>query len=226
VSIIGLLPIGGLGTRLGLPFPKALAPTFTSDGIQPLYAHAYDRLRRVADRIVFVLGEHDDPCLADLPGERRLAARAGLSAALREGATGLRPDDICAVALPDSMWWPSAGFGLALHAYRNFQPVDGVLLTFDGSSHVLDPVTTGRDGFVTAIERHTDPPVMPRNVRGWGAFVASAGCLRGLDDGPLGPQLAEYRFKATHLGSDYYDLGTPKRYEANVSRPKHMDPDQ
>ena len=224
MSITGILPIGGLGTRLGLSFPKALAPTFTIDGIQPLYAHAYDRLRRVADRIVFVLGEHDDPCLADLPGERRLAPRAGLSAALREGATGLRPDDICAVALPDSMWWPSDGFRLAVQLYRAAQPLDGVLLTFDGSSHVLDPVTM-RKGVVLDVERHTDPPLMPRTVRGWGAFVASAGCLRGLDDGPLGPQLAGYRFKAAYLGPHYYDLGTPKRYRDNIDRPLQMDPD-
>jgi hypothetical protein len=216
--------MGGLGTRLGLPFNKGLAPTFAQGGILPLYAHAYDRLRRVSDRIVFVLGEGDD--IPSLPGERVVSARAGLAGALRDGARGLAPDDLCAVALPDSMWWPKAGLKLLVAAYGWQQPCDGVLGTFDGSSHVLDRVTLSPDGRVSAVERHSDPPTPPRYIRGWGAFVARTGVLAGLrDDEPLGPQLAAHRFASVHLGEHYYDLGTPARYRANIDRPLHMDPD-
>lgn len=221
--IVGILPVGGLGTRLGMPFPKVLAPTFTSAGIEPLYAHAFDRLRVVSDRIRFVLNA-DDSTLADLPGERVLNSGAGLAAAVRDGAAGLDPDVLCAVALPDSMWWPRTGFRFLVDTYRQEQPIDGALALFDGSSHVLDTVTVGQDGIVTSITRHDDPPAVARYVRGWGALVASAGCLRGLtDDRSLAAQLAEYRFAAVHLGPHYYDLGTPQRYRANISRSLEMD---
>lgn len=215
MSTVGILPVGGLGTRLGLPFPKALAPTFTQAGIQPLYTHAYDRLRVVCDRIVFVdAGERDD-----WPGEIVHAERAGLAAAVRAGAKGLRPDDLCAVALPDTLWWPERGMRLLVNAYRVSQPCDGVLATWDGSSHNLDEVVLAQDGTVSAVRLHANPPEQPRRVRGWGAFVASAGCLRGLDDGPLGPQLAEYRFIAEHFGDEFYDLGDPKRYRHFIDLP-------
>ena len=73
MRIVGVLPMAGDGLRLGLPFPKALAPTLTVQGIVPLYRHAYERLQIVTDRILFIVSPQalGDPCMAGLPGEMR-----------------------------------------------------------------------------------------------------------------------------------------------------------
>lgn len=225
-SIVGVLPMAGSGSRLGLPFHKALAPTLTPAGVEPLYAHAYDRLRRVADRIVFVLSAEGDrdPCLDGLPGERYVkTVRGELPTSLAMVSKYLHPDTLVAVALPDSMWWPADGFSALVRECGRRQPLDGVLGLFRASSHVLDRVTIGADGLVGDITRHADPPAPEEEVAGWGALVASAGCLRGLrDDHPLAPQLAEYRFAAHDFATPYFDLGTPERYAAYHDLPLRM----
>ncbi len=241
--------MAGSGSRLGLPFPKPLAPTITRDGIVPLYRHAYDRLRQVARRIILVLPPDNDPCANDLPGQHvHKTVRGELPSSISYAVDGLHPDTLCAVALPDSVWFPASGFQrLVVRYLTEPSPIDGVLGIFEGPSDVLDPVELDGQGFVTAIEKHGEMPwqdamaerhgiwlggsdapmsydlvttkkylLSRARARGWGCFVATAGCLAGLtDDRPLGPQLAEYRFASVFLDGPYLDLGTPDRYIAH-----------
>lgn len=209
MAVLGIIPAAGTGSRLGMPFHKALAPTITDRGIVPLYRHAYDRLARVCDDVAFVLSEP-----LDLPGHSIFKSfRGELPSSLALAAKTVSPDTLCAVALPDAIWWPRDGMDTLVARYQQADgPLDGVLGLFEGSSHVLDRVETSM-GFVSAIHRHTDPPAAEIQVQGWGCLVATAGCLAGLtDDRPLGPQLSEYRFLAVHLTGPYHDLGTPERY--------------
>lgn len=55
--IYGLVPVGGKGTRLSLPFPKELLPQKGFDFYNPLMNHVVEKMRIAgAGRIVFVHG--------------------------------------------------------------------------------------------------------------------------------------------------------------------------
>lgn len=237
--------MAGSGSRLGMPYHKALSPVLTDAGIRPLYSFAFERLRAVATRVIFVLSTEGiaDPCLADLPGERMVKPRQGeLPTSLALVARTLHPDTLCAVALPDSIWHGDMNRLVARYLIER-DPMDGVMGLFQGPCDVLDRVDTDKDWirFVNTRSELTPengrtncrdcaqwqiaregppyvvggPPASPNQhpVTGWGCFIATAGCLRGLtDDRPIGPQLGEYRFAAVTFDSSYLDLGTPDRY--------------
>lgn len=215
--------MAGSGTRLGMPFHKALSPTLTPDGILPLYAHARRRLDMVARETMMVISPEmtRDPCLRDLPGTLVVKEAQGeLPSSLAFAARNLAPDTLCAVALPDSIWYPVDGFARLVAALATGPArVRCVLGLFSGSSHVLDEVTVV-DGWVSAVTRHDAPPVPERTVDGWGCLIARADLLAGLaDDRPLGPQLGAADCQAVHLEGPYVDLGTPERYGRDMDLP-------
>lgn len=220
--IVGVLPLAGQGSRLGMPFHKALSPTFTRDGILPLYRHAYNQLRDAGvDEIRFVVTEGSE-LLGQLPWGRYIIKReqGELPSSLCLAARSLSPDDLCIVALPDGIISQPGLLGrlVATHqAIEATQPLDGTLAVFPGPAGELDEVITDTRGMVTEIRPHTDD-THGRTVKGWGAFVATAAVLKGLEDERrLGPQLAEYAFAARILGGHYYDLGTPDRYRRYIA---------
>lgn len=56
--IIGLVPVGGKGTRLGLPFSKELLPQAGRTSYQPVIQHVTDKMIEAgAEKIVFVHGK-------------------------------------------------------------------------------------------------------------------------------------------------------------------------
>lgn len=219
--------MAGQGSRLGMPFHKALAPTFTPDGIRPLYWHAYRQLRDArVDEVRFVLppcGGDEDPCLTSLYGLGRVLEkqpeRGELPSTLAFAARDLHPDDLCVVALPDGIITSPRLVArlIATHdAIEARRPVDGTLALFRGPANVLDEVVVDAAGNARDIVPHGDDD--RTEVWGWGCFVANAGVLKGLDDSRrLGAQLAEYAFAGRHLGGRYYDLGTPARYRAHIN---------
>lgn len=213
--VIGVLPMAGTGSRLGLPFPKALAPTILRDGsLRPLYHHAWARLCAVTTNVVFVVPAEPDPCFDRLPGTvLRKTERGELPSSIAIAAAILPPDEIVAVALPDAIWFPYDGMAQVVGELER-SGRDAVLGLFTGSSHLLDAVH--HDGSrVTRIARHEDPPAPVHQVTGWGCFAARAGALaRVTDDEPLGPQLARLDTGYVPLGASYVDLGTPERYAA------------
>lgn len=217
--VVGVLPMAGSGSRLGLPFPKFLAPTITEDGrIVPLYQHALDRLRVVARDNYAVLSPTGmfDPCVSPtLPDDLRAfgkPAQGDLPSSLAVIARKFQPHQRIAVALPDSIWYPEDGFAQMLADWDRCPEWDGVFGVFYGDARVLDRVEYGEDGTVTAVHRHADDGPA-RGVEGWGCFIARASVLQTLTDAePLGPQLGAHHFGFTFLGRGYYDLGTPQRY--------------
>lgn len=213
-SIVGVLPMGGLGSRLNLPFHKALAPTIVGTRIVPLYQHSIERLRAVTDDIRLVLSPEwrNDPCLRGLPGRRLWPVREGLSSAIAYAASRA-PNSLIALALPDSVWWPADGFArLFLHLGNH----DGILGLFRGSSLVLDEVVHDATGRVRDITRHNDPPAPDETITGWGCFLIRSEALRGLTDGlALSAQLRELDLTTLMLHGPYFDLGTPARYIAH-----------
>ncbi len=158
--IVGILPMAGSGSRLGLPFPKPLAPTITREGIVPLYRHAFDRLRQVTREVVLVVPPNPDPCLGDLPGTWvRKPLRGELPSSLAVVAKNYPPDTLCAVALPDSVWFPLAGFQRLVTRYLTEpSPIDGVLGLFVGPTDVLDGVRVDANGIVSSVEVHGSLP--------------------------------------------------------------------
>ena len=224
MSTVAIIPMAGTGTRLGMPFHKSLAPTLTTEGIKPLYWHVWSRLQAARpDRTVFVLSEAGfaDPCLDNLPGERfQKPWGSELASSLASVARTLRPDDVCLVGLPDSIWYPDNGFRVAQATYWGRQPADGVMLLFRGDNRVLDQVTLDPTGRVTSTILHAPAGATERRVLGWGGLVASAGCLATLADvsDGLGPQLAEFAFYGCELDGEYMDLGTPERYVRNMDQ--------
>lgn len=216
--------MAGQGTRLGMPFHKALSPTFTPDGIRPLYWHAYKQLRDArVDEVRFVLppcGGTEDPCLMRLPGTLlEKPERGELPSSLAHAALDLHPDDLCIVMLPDGIvTLPGVAARLvATHrAIEDRRSLDGTFALFRGRADTLDEVVVDDAGNVRDVVPHTDEPD-PTEVWGWGCFIANAGVLKGLDDhARLGSHLAEYAFAARHLGGGYVDLGTPERYRAYI----------
>ena len=57
--IYGLVPIGGMGTRLGLPYAKEMLPQKNFDYFNPLVNHVVEKMKFAgAETICFVHGEH------------------------------------------------------------------------------------------------------------------------------------------------------------------------
>lgn len=218
MSILGVVPMAGSGSRLGMPFHKALSPTLTDFGIQPLYTHAFDRLRRIADDVVFVLADDSDPCLESLPGPIVLKRDRGeLPSTIAMAAEMARPKDLVAVALPDSIFYPEHAFEVLKDRLR-FHVFDrGVLGLFRGDASILDEVELDKADRVLSVTPHGTEP--GRMVMGWGCLLVRAEFLAGLtDERPLGPQLGDLLLDSVYLGSRYYDLGTPDRYIAHMDQ--------
>src|SRR5690348_3350611 len=110
--IVGLLPMGGKGTRLGTLTPKPLMPIITDHGIVPLYTLALARLQQIADPVYSLVHVDSCSCIrhADLPTlettEPELAAAFGDAAATISLVHG--PETWIAMAFPDSIWRMSA----------------------------------------------------------------------------------------------------------------------
>ena len=212
-EIVGLIPMAGNGTRLGMSFPKPLAPTITGAGIVPLYYHTLGELRKVAGRIIAITSESTDMCLIrslrengieemtsaeeNLPGSFGYAGRV---------LTMLGYDTIVVTVLPDSIW--SLANGASLGDVVENMRSDGALALFTGASNEIDEVETDGDRVVRVTTKSSGAGM----VRGWGAFAIRAGALAKMTGKEKdGPQLGRLDMGWAFLGG-YVDLGTPERY--------------
>ena len=235
MSVVGILPMAGAGGRLGLPFPKPLAPTAGPDGLTLLYEHAAGRLREVTDDILAVVYAYENPALTTSLREHGITVvvkrerdeaegRGEMPSSLALVASGLDPEDICAVALPDTIWRGKMA-RLMEFAWR---PSLNVVLGLFGpvSDHILDTVET-RGSEVVAVRRHLDRGPVSDTV-GWGCFLARATWLATLTDRlPMAAWLdTEARcggVGAAVIGGDcYHDLGTPERYLGGFDAALHL----
>jgi len=215
VHIVGLLPIGGNGTRLGMPFPKPLSPIITSGGVMPVYKHTLTHVRVVTHDVYALVRPITCSCMRAAVKEDDvdliITAQANLPAALGEAGRFIArvhgKSVMVLTALPDSIWKldPERSLWDVVRAARQ----DGALALFRANADQLDDVII--DGpRVKSVE--TKKPGATGEVNGWGAFLIRAGALAEFSDRAKdGPQLGELDMGWALLG-DYIDLGTQERY--------------
>lgn len=208
--------MGGNGTRLGMPFPKPLAPTITGSGIVPLYHHTLGELRKVTQKVFAIVNSTTDGCLlrsldADevetlwveeptLPG--------ALGGAGRMLAAEFGKNVLLATVLPDAIWRCNRDRSLAdvIAAVKE----DGALALFMAGADELDNVILGGDRVLRVETKR--PNGNWGMVKGWGAFVVRAGALATFTDAEKdGPQFGKLKMGWAFLGN-YVDLGIPERY--------------
>jgi len=215
-EIIGLMPMGGNGTRLGMPFPKPLAPTITESGIVPLYHHTLGELRKVTERIFAIVNSTTDGCLLRSLDEEFVetlwveapALPGALGKAGEMLAAEFGKDTLVATVLPDAIWRCNRDRGLAdvVSAVKE----DGALALFMAGSDELDNVLLAGDRVLRVDTKRPNGGM--GMVKGWGAFVVRAGALATFTDREKdGPQLGKLKMGWAFLGN-YVDLGTPERY--------------
>ena len=109
--IIGCIPVGGKGTRLGLPFSKEMLPQKGFDHYKPLIAHTVDKMLEAgAEYIVFVHGkkykediiDYYSSCNSIHINQKTL----GFANVLLDfyKAINLKPEDKVLFGLPDSIY--------------------------------------------------------------------------------------------------------------------------
>jgi len=215
-EVVGLLPMGGNGVRLGMPFPKPLAPTITKDGVVPLYAHSLQRLREVTNTVYASVNANTCRCLRRSLDDYSVRAieveeQPSLPKALAQSAKvilGEAGRDVwVAVALPDSIWDVKEGTSLK-NVVKNVRE-DGALALFIAGAAELDDVVVLDERVMSVTTKQAGDTGM---VRGWGAFVVRAKALAAFNDKEKdGPQLGKLDMGWAFLGH-YVDLGTPERY--------------
>ena len=209
-QIVGVMPMAGNGSRSGLWFHKALAPTFGRNGEfpVPLWRHAYDRLAEIADPIIHVLSREGfaDRCLDGIPGDLIVKPERGEAPSTVATAARDHPGAWLALAFPDSIWsghWPAL-----------MDDLDGYLLCWHGDGAVMDQVIVSEHGFVDGI-RQKSPDRAGQIILGWGAFVIRADIAATWRDdaGRLSDHLERIpRLRAVTMPGRYLDLGTPEAY--------------
>ncbi|MFM9166004.1 MAG: NTP transferase domain-containing protein [Candidatus Limnocylindrus sp.] len=215
-QIVGVLPMAGSGSRLGLPFPKPLAPIVVGETIRPLYSFALARIQRVTTTVIGVVSPAGakDPYLAELPFTLVAKPEQGeLPTSLSFAAKSVAPNALIAVALPDTVWYPEDLFDQALEELVAYPDVDGITLCFRGDRRQLDEVTIDGQGKVRNITLHLTLEDEPGEIVGWGALLLRAGAVANLtDDQSLASQLAGLNLRAVVGEGPFLDFGTPERY--------------
>lgn len=214
--VVGVLPMAGSGSRLGLPFPKPLAPVVVDGSIRPLYSFTLARIHRITDEVIGVVSPTGakDPYLAELP--LRLVAKptqGELPTSVSFAAQSVDPATLIAVALPDTVWYPEDLFERALAEFSAHPDIDGVTLCFRGDRRQLDAVTINDDGRVRDVRLHLREDDEPGEIIGWGALLLRAGAATGFtDERDLASQLSSLHLRAVLGEGPYLDFGTPERY--------------
>ena len=220
MRIVGVLPMAGSGSRLGLPFHKSLAPTFDDHGqVVPLFRHAYERLSFITEHIVSVLAPAGalDPCMLAIPRPVLVKKEPGESPSSIALAASQFPGSWLAMVFPDSIWYPKDGLKTAVDVLSQYgDEIDGVLVDFMAPGNMLDTVLT-EDGYVRAImqkaKEHTSL------VEGWGAFIVKSDLAVNWDDRLyLSDNLQKMRLRTVLLDGPYRDLGTPEAYREELRR--------
>lgn len=215
-DVIGLLPMGGSGTRLGLPFHKALAPTFTEQGIKPLYWHSVQQLLPVTG-LIWGAGA---PKGVDerLVGRMRYIDEPTMEATIQVSAKRLvdtdKGDAALIVALPDTIILNDNAIRDAYNWYlKQERPTIMPVLMHPADENQLDQLEN--DQFV---------PHRPGGKRkGWGALIGRVDWFAELDPvQPIAHQMNRTGFAVYHSQSTIFDLGTPERYESYIDVRKSL----
>lgn len=212
MTIVGLLPAAGHGTRLAGIVRGSKEVQAVRD--RPVMAYLVERMRLGgATRLIVTTraDKEDVVALARAEGaEVVLGQPPTLGASLALAATGLADDDLALVGFPDSVWTPLDGFRRLVELVTGSEPL--ALGLFEspapstGEVAVLDPA-----GRLVDLERRV---VAPSSAWIWAIAVARVAALRALleDGDDLGVALIRWAavrpIASVRLGR-IVDIGTP-----------------
>ncbi|HEY5996456.1 MAG TPA: hypothetical protein VIU29_05505 [Candidatus Deferrimicrobiaceae bacterium] len=220
MRVVGVMPMAGNGSRLGVPFHKALTPIPTGmNEIWPLWRFAHDRLSVITDDIVSVVSPEGmvDPCMRDVPGKVVKHTGTESPSSIAYGAQASRADWL-AMVFPDTIWQPRDALGKAYEEMLRYPEAEGILACWQAPGTMLDQVIVDRNGWVEHIsQKHAE---RTERVTGWGAFIIRRPAAAIFSDtGFISDNLARLRLRTISFpGGIYDDVGTPEQYRRALER--------
>jgi len=219
--IYGVIPVGGKGTRLGLPYSKEMLPQKNFDYYNPVINHIVDKMLMAgATLIIFVHGKEYKKDITDYfmsPQHKHiLQENLGFANVLRDAqsAIGLNPTDKILFGLPDSVFDDNPfiemiqkpGIVCGLFTTNNYSKVDRLSALSDTKSFQVK-------------SRKTDA-----NMEWfWGILkFDGSNILKMMEDEAfdryteIGHILNMYDWECMH-GNRYLDLGTWMNYNRYLS---------
>lgn len=231
-KIVAMLPMAGSGIRLGVPFPKSLAPTFTKDGIVPLYKHTMNQLKNAGVEEVFGVVSAEDLLLwsgfKDFPLLPK-PTRGNAIGTVKWGAQFAQDSDVL-ICLPDVVMmddYQNFGFAAGQDGLRRLVDwhkafdegvltaglVTGGVETFDGLHQDDDgkfmfkdkPEDAPEGSYINAGTHHLG--------LGWVSLLGPAEIFTGWDDNlSWAENINASDWRTCNMSSKAYDLGTVDRY--------------
>jgi ribonuclease BN (tRNA processing enzyme) len=211
MALVGVVPAAGHATRLQpLAGSKEMCPV----GGRPVIDYLVERMTAAGCDEIRVVTRPDKRDLAEhmrASGAAVIEAHtASLGDSLREGITGLAPDDIVLFGFPDSVWHPVDGLAQVLRVLDRGFDVGLGLFHVGGDMRRFEPVVADRGGRVLSIEFKPD---QPSSDSLWGCAALSAGLLGRLPDeaepGVFFDELAQAgRVGSVRLSPGFLDIGT------------------
>jgi len=206
--IYGIVPVGGMGTRLGLPFPKELFPLKDRNSYYPVCQHTIDNmLESGCEKIVFVHGKNFKEHIVSMYKTENFSHINNMGERQSEVFThflksiNANHDDIFLYGLPDS-WYPGNLF-LSMKQIPGL--VCGMFSTKDTS--VVDRLNSDRK-FIKCDRRDNSV-----STECWGVLkfdfesIAKFSNIIEKTDYEVASALNECSLNLCY-GSVYYDLGT------------------
>ena len=212
MTIIGLIPVGGKGTRLGLPFPKEMLPQKGFDKYNPIINHTVSKMLDAgAEYLYFIHGTEIKQEIVDYyPPDKychhikqKTPGFASVLSDFYEAYTDLQPEDIVLFGLPDSIYEGNP--------FKEMVDKPGVvcgLFTTSDDTHV-DRLDTVDPRFWVKTPKQS----FNQNLF-WGVLkfdYSSLSALISMSDGEIGMRLNYISF-TTVSGGSYLDLGTWVNY--------------
>ena len=219
--IYGLIPIGGKGSRLSLPFPKEMLPQKGYSFYNPIANHVVEKMLLAgAEKIIFIHGQEfkkDVVSFFSAPHFIHCCQNSvGSAQVILEfyNNVKLRPDDVCLFGLPDTIF-----DGNPFIAMLQIPSICAGLFTSDEPLSV-DRLHIDKNKFMVRT------PKTPENLDlFWGILkFAGSDINKFIEDGVffVHTEIAEilnlYSFQIVE-GKKYIDIGTWGGYNRYLSEP-------
>jgi len=142
-NVVGLIPAAGMGTRLGLPFPKELYPIVSKSEIKPIAQFTLSQMTKAGiGNIIFVINDQKHQIVEYFGDGGKFDCRIsyvkqdldyqslsnstspGLTQALNSAYFSTRNKTVV-FGMPDTLMYPDNAIGIA---FNLFEPQDDILL--------------------------------------------------------------------------------------------------
>jgi hypothetical protein len=224
-EVVAMLPMAGSGSRLGMPFPKPLAPTFTSEGIKPLYWHTMRQLSVAGVDSVFGIVAADDLMLwkgFDAFPIIPKPIRGNAVSTVKWGAQFVASDEDVLVCLPDLVlkgtFYPKyEGIKTLVDWHQSFNQGALSVGLARGAIDVLDGLYSSDEKpiFKDKLADWEDAGAVPEGylAKGWAALLGPRDIFMSWDDSlSFAGNINLSDWRPVDMDSSGYDLGTEKRY--------------